>query len=70
MKLNTFDLVFLGIFILLLLMFSAIFLFFSSKNVADGSLTVLWSALIFLFLLFGIIAISLFLNRSKKGDYQ
>ncbi len=60
-----FTLVFLGIFVLVLVIFFAIFLMFSSDDVADGSRTALWSALTVLVLLFGIIVISLFINRNK-----
>lgn len=65
---RSFALVFLGIFLLVLLIFSAIFLMFSSKTVDDGSKTALWSVLTLLFLLFGVIVISLFMGRNKHGD--
>lgn len=65
MKRDKFALAFLGIFLLVLVIFSTIFVAFSGQELNDGSQTVLWGALIFLILLFGIIGISLFLNRDK-----
>jgi hypothetical protein len=62
---RNFAFVFLGIFLLVLLIFFAIFMIFSSNEVGDGSKTVLWSALTILVLLFGIIVISLFINRDR-----
>ena len=58
-------LVFLGIFALVLITLFLSFLFFSPDNVESGSRTVLWAAFTILILIFGVIVISLFLNRDR-----
>ena len=61
---RNFAFVFLGVFLLVLAIFFSIFLVFSYRGEIDDNLkTALWSALTILVLLFGIIGISLYLNR-------
>lgn len=61
-----FAVVFLSIFLLVLITFFVIFSIYSHKVVEDGAGTMLWAALTILVLLFGVIGISLFLNRNEK----
>ncbi len=62
-----FAFVFLGVFLLVLVIFFSIFLVFSYRGEIDNSLkTALWSALTILVLLFGVIGISLYLNRARS----
>lgn len=66
MKRDTFTIAFLGIFLFVLIIFFAIFFVVSSQDLTDGTQTALWAALTILLLLFGVIGISLYLNRDKK----
>ncbi|MBS3077302.1 hypothetical protein J4233_03440 [Candidatus Pacearchaeota archaeon] len=61
-----FALVFLGIFLLVLVIFLVLFSVFGSGQENGESRRVLWSALTILVLLFGIIGISLFINRNRR----
>ena len=58
--------VFLGIFLLVLVIFLVLFSVFGSGQENGESRRVLWSALTILVLLFGIIGISLFINRNRR----
>lgn len=65
MKEKRFVLAFLGIFLLVLVVVLVIFLMFTSGGADDIFRPALWSALTILVLLFGVIVISLFINRDR-----
>ncbi|MBU0907248.1 MAG: hypothetical protein KKD18_03950 [Nanoarchaeota archaeon] len=65
MKRDMFAIAFLGIFLLVVVLFFVVFAVISAKGVDDGSRSALWAALTILILLFGVIGISLFLNRER-----
>lgn len=54
---------FVMVFLVILAVLFYSFRIFSFGDVSEGFLTAFWAALIFLFLLFGIIVVSLYLNR-------
>lgn len=67
MKEGRFVFVFLGIFLFILVVFFVVFWMLSSNGLDEGLGTLLWSALTMLVLIFGIIAISLFVkNRGNQ----
>jgi protein-S-isoprenylcysteine O-methyltransferase Ste14 len=66
MREDGFAFAFLGIFLVVLVLFFVMFFVFSSSGVDSSSRTVLWSALTMLVLLFGIIVISLFARRRGR----
>jgi len=61
-----FAFVFFGLFLLVLVVFLVLFMAFGSGVENSDSRIVLWSAFTILVLLFGIIGISLYLNRAKQ----
>ena len=57
---------FIGVFIVVFVILLVIFLKFSSGNANDGTDMGIWAALILIFLIIGIVVISLFMHRGKK----
>jgi hypothetical protein len=70
MKSKQFTLWFVGLFLLVVVVLSLVFTRFSFFGFEEGAKSALWSVIILLFLLLGIIVISLYINyvRRKLGN--
>ncbi|MFH1425205.1 MAG: hypothetical protein ABIG28_00545 [archaeon] len=66
MKDKNFAVGFIAGFVIVLVVLFFMFNLYSSKEMDGGVLSAFWSVLIFLFLIFGIIVVSLYMNYVKK----